>query len=97
MFYAVYRPSVRDLSLQSMLLASLQLGQTAVDSACSLCGGKPIRLTSISQFPTYLNVAISRTFFNEKTHALLKDCSHVYINPVITLQNVDLLAGCDRR
>ena len=90
-FYAVYSPSVRDLSLQSMLHSSLQLGITDSDQLCSLCNCALKKETSLSVLPNYLNIAISRTFFNETTHALLKDCSHVYINPILTLSDVDVL------
>ena len=74
-----------------MLHSSLQLGIADSDQLCTICNSALKRETSLSVLPNYLNITISRTFFNETTHALLKDCSHVYINPILTLSGVDVL------
>lgn len=74
-----------------MLHSSLQLGMADSDQLCSICSCTLKKETSFSVLPNYLNITISRAFFNETTHALLKDCSHVYINPILTLSDVGVL------
>ena len=46
------------------------------------------------EYPEYLPFSISRTFFS-KNYTMVKDCSHVEVNPLIEVQNVRLAGGSD--
>ena len=55
---------------------------------CETCHSPICKRQFITHFPEYLPISISRTFFDTKSYALTKDCSHIMINPSITILNV---------
>lgn len=55
---------------------------------CETCHSPICKRQFITHFPEYLPISISRTFFDTKSYALTKDCSHVMINPSITILKV---------
>lgn len=84
------------LSVNSMLVNSLDLQDTPVedDACCASCGSPLCKREEIVEYPEYLPFSISRTFFS-KNYTMVKDCSHVEVNPLIEVQNVRLAGGSD--
>ena len=91
-YYGVYQPVVNNLTMEALLSTSLKLHPTLPIGSNSTEQESYYRIV---KFPEYLSVAISRTFFDENTYTLTKDCSHIYINPIIDIQNVMILAHYD--
>ncbi|KNB44862.1 hypothetical protein JH06_3138 [Blastocystis sp. subtype 4] len=86
---SLYLPDVTVLSIESMGLSSL--GLTAEDRRarqCANCNTSVCRRCEFTEYPTYLRFNISRTYFDEKTYELQKDCSFVSVNPSLTIGTV---------
>lgn len=67
---------------------------TASTACCASCGSPLCKREEIVEYPEYLPFSISRTFFS-KNYTMVKDCSHVEVNPLIEVQNVRLAGGSD--
>ena len=87
LYYGVYQPVVNNLSLEALLSTSLKLQPTLPSNNST----EQESYYRVVKFPEYLSVAVSRTFFDETTYILTKDCSHIYINPIIHIQNVTII------
>ena len=70
-----------------MLPASLGIQDGEGEETCSACHTPVCVRDQIVEYPEYLPVSICRTFF-AKNYAMVKDCSHIVIDPVVTIQSV---------
>ena len=78
---------VRVLSVASMLPASLGIQDKESEETCDVCHTPVCVRDRIVEYPEYLPVSICRTFF-EKNYAMVKDCTNIVIDPIVTVQSV---------
>lgn len=81
---------VHELSVASMILSSLNMQDIPSNKVCDKCSSPICKRHVITQFPEFLPISISRTFFDTTTYSLTKDCSHITINSNLTLQGVSV-------
>ena len=79
---------VHEMSISSMIQLSLTIQDGESEKQCISCNTPICKRHFITSFPDYLPISISRTFFDTSNYSLTKDCSHIFINPSISLLQV---------